>query len=299
MSLLPPSKEKLAIENIIAPRTAPEFAGFVVVTVSISLLTAAAGSSIPGTIFGALCVAVVGFIWWRVDRARAKARAQRLYSDLAISVDKEAPTGAKGLILLLSRYSPHNQALKNPETIAPLIDAVINGEIGKLTQADFDRLDLLNSNLFPQIKAVEFHEKQGKLRDIWLISTESYETDKGKVKVKGSEDSALILSQYLRFLYGKTLDINSEGLSVRDYDYQGLWRLAEKIFRDSGYKDEVIVADITGGTKMMSVALGMACIPPKRRMQYMDSQRDWEGNPVPAGDLQPVVIDVDPILYSS
>jgi len=95
MSLLPPSKEKLAIENIIAPRTAPEFAGFVVVTVSISLLTAAAGSSLPGTIFGALCVAVVGFIWWRVDRARAKARAQRLYSDLAISVDKEAPGASR------------------------------------------------------------------------------------------------------------------------------------------------------------------------------------------------------------
>lgn len=226
-----------------------------------SLLTA-------GSIYGIGGVAVVGLIWWRVDRARAKARAQRLYSDL-----------------------------KNEETIAPLIEAVINGEIGKLTQADFDRLDLLNSNLFPQIKAVEFHEKQGKLRDIWMLSTESYETKEGKVKVKGSEDSALILSQYLRFLYGKTLDINSEGLSVRDYDYQGLWRLAEQIFRDSGYKDEVIVADITGGTKMMSVALAMACIPPKRRMQYMDSQRDWEGNPVSAGDMQPVVIDVDPILY--
>ncbi|MEG3844751.1 hypothetical protein [Microcoleus sp. herbarium14] len=261
-------------------------------TVLISLLTA-------GSIYGIGGVAVVGFIWWRVDRARAKARAQRLYSDLAISVDKEAPTGVKGLILLLSRYSPRAPELKNEETIAPLIEAVINSEIGKLTQADFDRLDLLNSNLFPQIKAVEFHEKQGKLRDIWLISTESYETDKGKVKVKGSEDSALIISQYLRFVYGKTLDINWEGLSVRDYDYQGLWRLAEQIFRDSGYKDEVIVADITGGTKMMSVALAMACIPPKRRMQYMDSQRDWEGNPLSAGDMQPVVIDVDPILYSS
>ncbi|MBE9184683.1 hypothetical protein IQ270_08110 [Microcoleus sp. LEGE 07076] len=296
MSLLPPSKEKLAIENIVAPQTAPEYVGFIVLTVAISLVTAAAGSSLPGTILGAAVIAIFGFIWWRVDRARAKARVQRLYSDLAISVDKEAPTGAKGLILLLSPYSPRKAELKNESTIAPLMEAVINGEIDKLTQADFDRLDLLNSNLFPQIKAVEFHAKQEKLRDIWLISTERYETKEGK-KVKGSEDSALILSQYLRFLYGKRLDINSEGLSVRDYDYQGLWRLAEQIFRDSGYKDEVIVADITGGTKMMSVALGMACIPPKRRMQYMDSQRDWEGNPVSAGDMQPVVIDVDPILY--
>ncbi len=291
MSLLSPSTEKLAIENIIAPRTALEFAGFVGLAVLINLLP-------TGNIYAAAVIAIFGFIWWRTERVRAKARAQRLYSDLAISVDKEAPRGAKGLILLLSPYSPRKVELKNQETIAPLIEAVINAPIDKLTQEDFERLDLLNSNLFPQIKAVDFHEKQGKLRDIWLLSTQSYETKEGQ-KVKGSEDSALILSQYLRFLYGKRLDINWQGLSVRDYDYQGLWRLAEQIFRDSGYKDEVIVADITGGTKMMSVALAMACIPPKRRMQYMDSQRDWEGNPLPAGDMQPIVIDVDPILYSS
>ncbi|WP_051470164.1 hypothetical protein [Fischerella sp. PCC 9605] len=59
----------------------------------------------------------------------------------------------------------------------------------------------------------------------------------------------------------------------------------------------MIVADITGGTKMMSVALAMACIPPRRRMQYMDSQRDWQGNPLPTGEMKPVVIDIDPILY--
>jgi hypothetical protein len=57
-----------------------------------------------------------------------------------------------------------------------------------------------------------------------------------------------------------------------------------------------MVADVTGGTKMMSVALAMACVPPKRRMQYMDSQRDWQGNPLTAGKIIPVSIDVDPFL---
>lgn len=290
MSLIPVPQEKLPIENIVAPRTAMEFAGFVGLSALINLLAA-------GNIFGTAGVAVVGFIWWWIDRQRAKERIQSLYRNLTISVGKEPPTGARGLILLLSRYSPRNQALKDERTIAPLIKAVIDAPADKLTQEDFDRLDLLNSNLFPQIKAVDFHAQQGKLRDIWLISTESYAQQ--STQVKGSEDSAQILSQYLRFQYGKRLDVNSRGLSVKDCDYRGLWLLAEEIFRDSGYKDEVIVADITGGTKMMSVALAMACIPPKRRMQYMDSQRDWEGNPVPAGDLRPIVIDVDPMLYSS
>ena len=293
MSLIPSSNQKLQIENIIAPRTAVEFTAFVGLTVLISLLTA-------GNIFGVGGVAAVGFIWWRVDHQREKKRIEALYSQNLgiVVVGKEPPTGVRGLILLLSPYSPRKPELKNESTIAPLIELVINTEIEKLTQDDFDQLDLFNSNLFPQIKAVEFHAKQGKLRDIWMISTKSYNTKEGK-QVKGSEDSAQILSQYLRFQYGKNFDINWQGLSVKDYDYQGLWRLAEQIFRESAYKDDVIVADITGGTKMMSVALSMACIPPKRRMQYMDSQRDWQGNPLSVGDMQPIVIDVDPILYSS
>lgn len=252
-----------------------------------------------GNIFGIVGLVVVGVVWWWSDRQRAKERLEKLYEIINTpgGLEKERPAGAKGLILLLSPYSPRNPALRDESTIAPLIEAVINAEIEELTQADFDRLDLLNSNLFPQIKAVEFHTGQGKLRDIWLISTQSYQTKQG-TQVKGSEDSAQILRQYLRFHYGKTLDINWEGLSVIDSDYHKLWLRAEQVFRDSGYKDEVIVADITGGTKMMSVALAMACIPPKRRIQYMDSQRDWEGNPLPAGDMQPIVIDVDPILYS-
>jgi hypothetical protein len=39
-------------------------------------------------------------------------------------------------------------------------------------------------------------------------------------------------------------------------------------------------------------------VPPTRKMQYMDSVRDWQGQPLPHGTTQPVVIDLDPILYS-
>jgi len=69
----------------------------------------------------------------------------------------------------------------------------------------------------------------------------------------------------------------------------------DKIFQSADYKDEKIVADITGGTKMMSIALTLACIPPKRLLQYMDSQRDWEGNPLEKGEMKPTLIDIDSI----
>ena len=72
MSLLPPSKQKLAIENIVAPRTAPEYAGIVGLSVLIGLFSA-------GNIFGIVGLVVVGFIWWWSDRQRAKERLHKLY----------------------------------------------------------------------------------------------------------------------------------------------------------------------------------------------------------------------------
>jgi hypothetical protein len=60
----------------------------------------------------------------------------------------------------------------------------------------------------------------------------------------------------------------------------------------------MLLADITGGNKMMSVAIAMACIPPGRRMQYMDTPRNRYGNPLRQGEMSPVVIDIDPILHT-
>ena len=42
---------------------------------------------------------------------------------------------------------------------------------------------------------------------------------------------------------------------------------------------------------MMSVALALACIAPGRKMQYMHSDRDWRGHPLPNREPTPVVVD--------
>jgi hypothetical protein len=34
-------------------------------------------------------------------------------------------------------------------------------------------------------------------------------------------------------------------------------------------------------------------------MQYMDSQRDWKGEPLGKGEMSPVAIDIDPLVYPS
>jgi hypothetical protein len=171
-----------------------------------------------------------------------------------------------------------------------LLDRLL--KLPALVELDFEAINLFGSNLLPQIRAIEYHLRKDSLQEVWLITSESYDA------VKGSEGAAAILECYLRWQYGnRQLAIHRQNLTVKEFDYQRLWQVVEQIFSQSAYKDEVMVADITGGTKMMSVAIAMACIPPKRRMQYMDSQRDWQGNPLKDGEMLPIAIDVDPILY--
>ena len=267
------------LENIFAPRSPLEFVGYSFVGTMIGLFSA-------GNPLGLIGIPGMAILWWWIDRQRT--------SQITTVIEKQPPTGVQGLILLLSPYSPRDPKLKDPVKLQPLIDEIIKIPTENLKEDKFQDIGLSDSNLMPQIKAVEYHLRESKLRGIWLISSESYDS------VQGSESAAKILEKYLKFLYGTQLDIHCGAqYTVRDYDYTKLCRLAENIFKTSGYRDEVVVADVTGGTKMMSVALAMACIPPKRRMQYMDSQRDWQGNHLAKGNMEPVLIDVDPIFYYS
>jgi hypothetical protein len=281
--LVPKNNNSPQLENIFSPRSPVDFLGFAVVGVIINLLSG-------GDPLGFLGVAVLFIYWFWLDYRRTKKLSQRLGLSFK---SKEPAKGAKGLILLLSPYSPRLESLKDETRLKPLVQHIINTPVEKLQLADFQSIDLFNSNLVPQIKAVEYHIKEGNLRDVWLISSKSYDL------VKGSEITAQILSQYLSFEYGQRLEVHTQGYCVEDWNYKRLWEIGDQIFRESDYKDEAVVADITGGTKMMTMALAMSCVSPKRRMQYMDAQRDWQGNPLPVGEIKPVGIDVAPIIHGN
>lgn len=281
--LVPKNNNNSQLENLFSPRSPIDFLGFAVVGVIINLLSG-------GEPLGFVGVAVLFLYWFWVDYRRAK----KLSKQLGLSVDSKEPAkGAKGLILLLSPYSPRQASLKDETQLKPLVEYILTTPVEKLQLADFEAIDLFNSNLLPQIKAVEYHVKEGKLRDVWLISSKSYDS------VKGSEITTQILSQYLIFEYGQRLEVNTQGYCVEDWNYKKLWQIADNIFRESDYKDEALIADITGGTKMMSVALAMACALPKRRMQYMDAQRDWQGHPLSIGEIKPIGIDIAPIIHGN
>ncbi len=281
--LMEKQKELLKFEGIFSPRSPLEFVAFCFATILLSQLSDLLKELVPKIIAYAvsgLFVVILFTIWWLIDRSRTRKRAVQL----TFKPTKDQPAAARGLILLLSPYDPRNPTLREEKKLQPLLGDIKSKSIEELSDANFEKINLLNSNLRPQIKAVEYHQAKGKLRDIWLVTSQSYDT------VKGSEDAAVILEKYLRLKYKDKPEVHREGLSVKEWDYRGLWELGEKIFRESGYKEEVLLADVTGGTKMMSVAMALACIPPGRRMQYVYSERDWQGNPLEKGAIDPVVI---------
>ncbi|MBZ5554043.1 MAG: hypothetical protein LAO21_15110 [Acidobacteriia bacterium] len=282
-------------ERIFSPRSPWEYAAFCILTFALNKVS----NRFPDwadAIFGSLLVLIFILMWWS-ERHRTRARSQRL----TFQVTKEPPARAKGLILLVSPYDPRSQNLRDEKVLLPLMDSIRQKQLSVLADADFVEINLSNSNLRPLMDAVAFHSGEDKLREVWLITTESEKRmqEGEEVKIRGSELAGEILEKFLRFKYGERIVVHREGFTVKAWDYAALWRKAEEIFRTSGYKEDVLLADVTGGTKMMSVALAMACVAPNRKMQYMDSGRDWQGNPLPTGMIDPVVIDVDPILYPS
>lgn len=244
---------------ISGPTTPWEFLGFSAINALVGLLSNA-------NPIGFIAVPLIAMTWWYLDRQRRRRRLQVT----GMSLQKEQPRSASGLILLISPYQPRCNI--DPDRLADGIHAILCDQ--KLSQDEFDAINLSGSNLLPQIKAVEFHISAGTLRDVWLLPTNK------------SQEAADLLRVYLQWLHGSSLRFHCEA-PVAQYDYESLFKGIEIIFQKSPYKQEEMVADITGGTKMMSVALAMACVPPKRRMQYMDMEES----------SQPIALDVDPILY--
>lgn len=231
-----------------------------------------------------------------VDRKLHK----RNFKNNSFMVKAQRPEGAKGLIILLSPFNSFAKELKK-EIAQQLIESIINSPLEKLNKEVFEQLNLENSNLRPALEAVAYHADKGKLRDIWLFTTpdETFKNKAGKpIKRQGSFEAGKLLEAYLKFHYAEKLHTHVEGFCIPSRDYEGLFIKAEEVFNSSGFKDEVMLADITGGNKIMTLALSMACTPPDRKMQYMDSVRDWQGEPLPDGAMRPVLIDVHPMLAS-
>lgn len=260
--------------------------------IGLALLSLLFSKLSDGHIIAIILVVLIALLWWLAN-VFLKRKTQYI-------TDDQKPEPVKGLILLISPYSC------DKSEIEPLLKKIYQASPQELQKEDFDAIKLFDSNLLPPIKAVEYHSAENTLKEIWLITTLTYQMkhpETGElIDIKGSENASLILEKYLNFKYGDKLEIHRQefkgkSLTVKDREYGTLSELIDHIFRKSGYQPSSMIADITGGTKRMSVALAIACLPLERKMQYMDSQRDWQGKPLSQGNIQPVEIDINPIVY--
>jgi len=253
-----------------------------------AIISGQIGERSKNPIVAALVVIGIGLAFWFWQKRSKKDEAYIIHEPIP-------PEPKEGLILLLSPYNP--RCNKDREEIKNKIEQIIGADLSQMQantmQRLFDDINFLNSNLQPQLEAIKYHRENPDktLRDIWLIGTKTNATG------EGSEKTVALLEKYIQFRYGQTVKIHSDGLIVDDLAWPELCQKVEHIFQTASHKHERIVADITGGTKMMSIALCIGCIQPGRRMQYMDAKRDYQGDPLTGGSMVPILVDIDPYVY--
>lgn len=63
--------------------------------------------------------------------------------------------------------------------------------------------------------------------------------------------------------------------------YQAVRSILDREAREEGIDSTKVIADITGGTKPMTAGMVLAALTVGRPMEYVESERDAEGNPMP------------------
>lgn len=167
------------------------------------------------------------------------------------------------------------------------------GELKEAIQnLEFDRLNLLESNLLPMIKAIMTH--QSRLEHCWLVSTH------GK-KNPGSLPVARLLVAYLRQECNMKCEFYYEEYSIlMDRDTQVLtnsYDLIRKIFSEADKKNlpaSEMIADITSGIRSMPLGMVLACLDRDRDVEFMGCEYDEAtGRPI-QDTLVPIRFSFEP-----
>jgi len=245
---------------------------------------------IPGhwIIIVVLALAVIGLYIWYVRRSRG----------VIIEMQERQPTGKAGVISLLStlntptRGGPQEINRRRAEVEAS-IRHIRDSAPDSLTVDDFALLN--DTNLVPALRALEWHAHAGTLRECWLLGTPDEEKADGKVQ-HGSAWLAPVLQRWFEKLHPEQRVNFNLVAPVPPRAYFDLWQKVDELFERGPYRPENIICDITGGQKLMSVGAALACLAPRRTMQYMATDRDWRGEPIAEGKMEPVLVDITPYL---
>ncbi len=249
-----------------------------------------------------ILVLLVGFyVWWQ--------RHRRRHMQFTSKFQPQMPRRARGLILPVSPISVRKATDQERRRVKELREDSLGNLRQPLLAADQQLLE--RSNLQPALAAIEYHYGPDQnpsssappgLQDVWIITTE--ETNSSSAG-SSSQGVGHLLQRWFLSRHPEAAERvrfhldHYEGLSLRidPMDYTGLATLVDQIYEKAPYKPWQIIADITPGTKVISLAVAMGCLPPNRTMQYMTTERHPQtGEVMEGGQLKPLLIDVDPYV---
>ncbi|HPD40823.1 MAG TPA: hypothetical protein P5211_00815 [Anaerolineae bacterium] len=245
---------------------------------------------VPGNlIIVVLLLAVVFLLYYGYSRRRRR---------VAMDIQERQPTGKSGLILLLSTLDPRargasDEVQQRRDAVCTSADRIAITDFANLVAADF--APLADTNLEPALRALEFHHREGTLRDCWIIGTPNDVTADG-CEIKGSAWLGTVLEKWFRHLHPESHVTFQDAIVVKPRDYVTLWNHVDTIFRKAPYRPNAVICDVTGGLKLMTVGAALASLEEGRTMQYMATDRDWRGEPVSKGEMVPVLVDITPYL---
>ncbi len=136
-------------------------------------------------------------------------------------------------------------------------------------------LILLVSNPESALFAIKYHyEIKQTLERVWLIPSNDLAVETFGPSTRPTAELIEKECQALAAKDGRPLAVEVHPTGVSPADSQDTFDYVRRIFRESGYEADELIADFTGGTKPMSVGVIMACLPAERELEYVSLNRE-------------------------
>lgn len=129
------------------------------------------------------------------------------------------------------------------------------------------------SNMQVPLEAVAHHAQDGRLRHVWLLTTDDTKDGQGNVRV-GSRHLGAAFKRVVREGLKLKVEVHCDDptLIVLPYNVQSTYDAVNHIFEEEAGRANLseadIIGDITAGTATMSAGVLLACALLQRPLQY-------------------------------
>jgi hypothetical protein len=107
----------------------------------------------------------------------------------------------------------------------------------------------------------------------------------GQDTLKGCEAIQAAYNALATQVAEEKLDVRLEQIFVDRLDVEAAYHAVQHVFEREapaeGLLERDVIADITGATKPMTTGMVLASLDGARDLEYVESQRDERGNPIP------------------